>query len=193
MERLSDANPTCSMEVRRLLKGLFWLAVCLAPIYYLVFTDEGQRTTDLVLLGTLKGDPELPINFNQLYAEFGEAELKQGLPEVVFTCGEKRTAFGNYVCHTPIAAFNGNPARYATFFFVDGKRLGALKIVYRNAYHDRIVSQMNAQLGAPSENAGDGPEVGVYQWHAGGGVLAMPKQAPAKADETALMWLPRAR
>lgn len=176
------------MTFTQRLKRSFWFSLLAAPALWLAITDEGQRQTDLFLVG-LGGNPEITLQFDQFYPALDEATLKAGLPEVSFTCGEKATAYGDSICHAPIAAFNGNPARYATFFYGEGK-LNAVKVAYRRPYGKRIELQFRSRLGQPMQSSAEaGP--GVYQWRAGGGLLVMPQGKVPMEQEPAVLWLAR--
>ncbi len=177
------------MEFKKFAKRAFWTAVVLFPAFWLVFTAEGQRFGDVLLL-KLIGREEVRINFDELYPTITEAQLSQAWPEVDFKCQEQASAFGSRLCATDIAAFNNIPSRYLTFFFADD-RLRAMKIGYQGAYHDAITGQLDGMLGAPMVSTRTGN--GVYQWRAGGGIVVMPRKGEDIDGEPALLWLAGSR
>ncbi|SCZ64202.1 hypothetical protein [Thiohalomonas denitrificans] len=186
MQQPIIANEGILMDLKKLAKRAFWTLVFLFPFFWLVFTDEGQRFGDVLLL-KLTGREEVRINFDELYPSVTEAQLGQVWPDLEFQCQDQASAFGSRLCATDIAAFNKIPSRYVTFFFAD-ERLQAMKIGYQRAYHGAITAHLDGMLGAPmmsSRTDGDG----VYQWRAGGGIVVMPQEKLGKNDEPALLWL----
>ena len=173
------------MSIHKLYLRLLVVVLLLSPVLWLTLSDEGQRTADLLLL-KFSGDPDIALDFDALSTTATEAGLRKGIPGAEFDCKDQRSDFGTRICYAPIASFNGNPARYVTFFFGPGG-LRAAKVAYRHAYHDRIVQQLGATLGRPARPAGaDG---GVLQWTAAGGVVVLSEKEPADSRSAALMWL----
>jgi hypothetical protein len=170
------------MSIHKLYIRLFIVVLLVSPVLWLTLSDEGKRTTDLVLL-KFGGAPDIALDFDALRASATEAELHRGIPGAEFDCKDERTDFGTRICYAPVASFNGNPARYVTFFFERGG-LHAAKVAYRHAYHKRILEQLRATLGSPSDSTS-----GWLQWEAAGGVVVMPKGEPAGGRGSALMWL----
>lgn len=170
------------MSIHKLYIRLLVIVCLISPVLWLTLSDEGKRTTDLLLL-KFGGNPDIALDFDALRATATEAKLRQGVPGAEFDCKDQRTDFGSRICYAPIASFNGNPARYVTFFF-DGRGLRAAKVAYRHAYHERILEQLRATLGPPSDGTS-----GWLQWQAAGGVVVVPKEEPADGRGSALMWL----
>lgn len=176
------------MELKRFAKRGFWAVVILFPVFWLVFTAEGQRFADTTLL-KLTGREAMRINFDELYPDIAEAQLQQAWPDLTFQCKEATSDFGSRLCATPIAAFNNIPARYVTFFF-DGEQLRAVKIGYQRPYHETVIAQFKSLLGQPMVSTQQ-ESVGVYQWRAGGGLVVTPHARLSIQDEPALFWLAR--
>lgn len=190
MQRSTIATQSNLMEFRKFAKRAFWTFVVLFPLFWLVFTDEGQRFGDVLLL-KLTGREEVRIDFDELYPSITEAKLNQVWPGLDFKCQDQASAFGSRLCATDIAAFNNIPSRYVTFFFHD-QRLMAVKIGYQRAYHDSITNQLDGMLGTPMISSRTEGE-GVYQWRAGGGIVVMPQEQVGMDEEPALVWLARTR
>ncbi len=189
MQRPIIVNEDILMEFKKLAKRIFWTGVLLFPFFWLVFTDEGQRFGDVLLL-KLTGREEVRINFDELYPSITEPQLRQVWPDLEFECRDQASAFGSRLCATDIAAFNKIPSRYVTFFFAD-ERLRAMKIGYQRAYHGAITNHLDGMLGAPMVSSRTDDD-GVYQWRAGGGIVVMPQEKLGTNDEPALLWLAKA-
>lgn len=178
------------MEFKKFAKRAFWIAVVLFPAFWLVFTQQGQRFADVVVL-KMTGREEMRINFDELYPSITEEQLSQAWPELEFQCRDKASPFGSRLCATDIAAFNNNPSRYISFFFAD-EQLRAMKIGYQGAYHDAIAEQLKGMLGTPMVST-RAESTAVYQWRAGGGFVVMPRERVGMDGEPALLWLARAQ
>lgn len=176
------------MTLNPLYKRLLLLLIVLGPFYWLVFTADGQRRTDMVLLSLLKGSDTMDVAFSKLEESAREADFRANFPEVDFVCEDRQTHLGNRLCASPIAAFNGTPASSVTLYF-RRDRLAAVKLVYQRAHQAHVLEQLQRELGAPvrpGDHPGDG---GVRLWrtHHGG---VMVNVAPAETnDERAVLWV----
>ncbi len=174
------------MPIRQLLKRAYWVFLIAAPLAWLVFTSEGQRYSDILLL-KLKGDPSITLDVDRLRSSLTEARVAEALPDLELTCADQITPFGSRTCQSPLAAFNGTPSRYISFFFENGS-LQAVKVGIQRAYQRQLAGHLNEWLGTPMQSTeGDGP--GVYQWRAGGGLAVMPIEPVSREDEPAMVWL----
>jgi len=176
------------MTLNPLYKRLLLLAIVLGPIYWLVFTADGQRRTDMVLISLLKGSETMDIAFAKLQESAQEADFRANFPEVGFVCEDKRTHFGSRLCASPIAAFNGTPASSASLYFRDD-HLNAVKLVYQRAHEPHLLEQLQRELGTPVRSGELAADGGVRLWRTGhGGVMV--NMAPAeKGDEPAVVWV----
>ncbi len=164
-----------------LYKRLLLLVIVIAPIFWLVFTKDGQRRSDAVLLWLL-GKDELRINPKALSPALTRNALKKLYADIHWRCQPRRSAFGDSLCAAPIGLYNDIPANYATLFF-RGDRLAAVKITYLAHYHEQILKQLHRQLGPPQSDET------VYRWPSGGG-LVIAKRQLNDGDEPALLWIP---
>jgi hypothetical protein len=169
---------------RILLLGLFF-----GPLTWLLASDEGQRVSDVFLL-KLSGSPGVEMDVRQLAPAINEAELKSRFPKVNFQCADKQTDFGERLCYTPLAAFNGAPSQYMSAFF-RGDHLMAVKIAYQRSYHDYIYENLSRELGAANRDrmAGLPDNSGAQQWQVGRGWLVLPGVGLKEDAEPALFWL----
>ena len=171
-------------------KTLLILLLVFIPPYWLIFTDEGMRTSDTALLWLL-GQDEIKFNVRELDSSFTRQDIEKVFSENEWVCGEKDTPFGNNVCATKIGTFNGIPSRLLTIFFRD-ENINAFKLIYRDQYHEQFIGYFIEQLGQPDnvESAvADGPNADeVLEWDLNKGVLLMSKEL-ADSDEPSLLWL----
>jgi len=135
------------MQRKKLHKTLLILVLVLVPPYFLTLTDEGTRVSDNVVLWLFNKEA-INLDFKALDSGFRAQEIKKVFPELTWQCGEESTAFGNSLCTAEIGSVNDFPSRYlSTFYF--NNRLSALKIRYRQRYHDQILGHLIEQLGQP--------------------------------------------
>lgn len=171
-------------------KTLLILILVFVPPYWLMFTDEGSRMSDTALLWLL-GEDEIKLNVRELSSAFTRDDIRQVFSDVEWQCGEQDTPFGNNLCAAQIGTFNGYPSRILTLYFRDGQ-INALKLIYRDQYHEQLLGYFIQQLGQPSNveaALSAGPDAaGVLEWRLDQGVLVMKKEL-AKTDEPSLLWL----
>jgi hypothetical protein len=171
-------------------KTLLILILVFIPPYWLLFTDEGSRVSDTALLWLL-GEPDIKVSITDLDSGFTQHDIKTVYSENEWICGEKPTPFGDAVCATEIGTFNGFPSRLLTFFFQRGQ-VSAMKLIYRDQYHEQVMGFYIGELGQPTNVAAalaDGPQAAsVLEWDLGKGVMLM-KKTLEKLDEPSLLWL----
>jgi hypothetical protein len=171
-------------------KTLLVIILVLTPPFWLLFTDEGSRVSDTALMW-LMGKDEIKVNIPELDDKFTEQDIRSVFKEIDWHCGAQQTPFGDAVCAAEIGVFNGFPAQLITFYFRDG-RVSALKLIYRDQYHQQILGHYIGELGQPGNVAAaiaEGPDADtVLEWDLGRGVLILKKEL-GKLDEPALIWL----
>ena len=169
-------------------KKLLILCVVFGPILWLMFTEDGQRRTDTLVLW-LFGEEEISMDLAALSNQYTEQELDKVYAQLKWHCQDHVDAYGERHCVARIGIFNGIPARYLTVFYRDG-RLTAVKLQYRAHNHDQLQSQLLTLLGEPKQpvqtNTEDPDQ--VLQWRTHFGLVLM-KQALHGNDEPALLWL----
>ncbi|MCU7893078.1 MAG: hypothetical protein KZQ78_16375, partial [Candidatus Thiodiazotropha sp. (ex Ustalcina ferruginea)] len=69
-------------------KRILTFFVVIGPIFWLVFTEDGQRRTDSVVL-TLWGEDDISLNLKVLDNQITEEELKQVFPDVEWLCDDE--------------------------------------------------------------------------------------------------------
>jgi len=179
-----------NLKLPTLYKKLLLLALVFGPIVWLMFTDDGQRRTDTMVLW-LFGEKEIKMDLQLLDQRFSEAELKQVYPDLEWQCQNRATAYGDRVCVSRIGVFNGIPARYITFFFQQ-EGLTALKLHYRRPNHTQLQDLLRRQLGQPELEPRASPSAPTadetLRWRTPYGMLIM-KRELLNADEPALFWL----
>ncbi len=176
-------------KLPKLYKRLLLVAMVVGPMWWLVFTEDGQRRTDTVLL-TLFGKETLYLNLKALDDRFSEQEMRQLYPDIEWQCENKASAWGDRICAAGIGNFNDIPAEYATLFFAQTS-LNAVKVVYNRSYHEILGRDLNHQLGKPLPPLGSAEvpaAAALMRWRADGGFVITKKQLN-KEDEAALLWL----
>ena len=172
------------MHLSKLYKRLILVLMVVGPIWWTMFTDDGRRRTDLAVLW-LTGRPSVSLNLAALDDGWNEEQLRRALPDPEWSCLDRRSRWGERLCFTEVAGFNGTPARYLTLFFRDG-RLSALKLGYRRAYQERLEGQLS-RLFSETEPEETGQ---VRQWRTDQGVAILPRH-PQNQEEAVLFWLSR--
>ena len=176
------------MSLNSLYKRLFLLCLVLGPFFWLVFTADGQRRTDLVLISLFKDSETMDIAFANLQESARETDFRANFPQVSFVCEDRHTHFGDRVCASAIAAFNGTPASSASLYFLDQK-LTAAKLVYQRAHQEHVLDQLQRELGLPVRSGDRGPDADVRRWNTEHGSV-MVNIAPARTgNEPLVLWL----
>jgi hypothetical protein len=174
-----------NLRLHPLYKKLLILAIVLGPIVWLMFTQDGRRRTDLVVL-YLFGKQSLNLAIENLRGNMTEAEFRALFPDLEMGCADAANPFGDRVCVAEIGSFSAIPSRGFTLYLA-GEALRAAKVDYRPAYHDTLASQLTGRLGRrgePTQVQGD-----AMSWQVSDGLLLMPAEAPEAETEAALMWL----
>lgn len=179
------------MKMNPLYKRVMALLVVLGPAYWLIMTEDGQRRSDAFML-QLFGKEVIDFNLAELDNRVTRDDLtKTVFTEVPWQCQDKTTEFGNRLCAGELGAFNGIPAHYITLYFV-GDRINAMKVVYRNRYHEQMLSQLRHLLGTPTgapASAGTQPQPnGVVEWRTEHGMVVM-QEVLNDSEEAAVLWL----
>jgi hypothetical protein len=183
------------LKLPRLYKTLLMLALVFGPFYWLAFTEDGQRRTDLALMFLL-GKPELNAALDAFNSALTEARVRETFPKLAFQCADGANPFGDRLCAAEIGAFNGMPASSVTLFLV-GDGLRAVKVSYRRIYHSLMRDWVEGRVGRAddprtsrqkSDEIGDG----VATWTVPDGLLIMRDGELAPEDDPALFWLSRA-
>lgn len=180
-----------NLKLNPVYKRLLAVVVVIAPIFWLVFTEDGQRRTDSVVL-FLWGESEIKLNLKALDDQFTEKDLKTVFPDIEWQCRDLKTEFGDRLCASRIGTYNGIPSHAIAVFFRN-ERINGVRINYRRIYHDQLVQQLWQQLGSPSkEKAAQEDKTAsdaILRWDTGKGNVIV-KQTLDKSEEPALLWLP---
>lgn len=176
-------------QIPLLYKKLLLLCCVFAPIIWLMFTQDGQRRTDTLVLW-LFGEAEIKMDLKVLASRYTEQEMRQVYPELSWQCQDRASAYGDRLCVSRIGIFNGIPARYLTAFY-RASQLAALKLNYRANNHGHLQSQLYDQLGAPETTQGSittpTPDE-ILEWRTAYGMVVM-KRALIGDEEPTLFWL----
>lgn len=175
-----------------LFKKLLMLAIVLGPIVWLVFTDDGQRRTDLTILYLL-GKGELNLAIEKLHSSMTEARFRELFPDLELVCDDGANPFGNRICTAEVGAFSGIPSRAFTLFLRDDE-LRAAKLNYRRTYHETLKQQLTKRMGTPVPQSLQDPVIieGPVSWVVSDGLLLLPPEEPEPDEDAALMWLSEA-
>jgi hypothetical protein len=179
-------------RIPRLYKTLLALAVVIGPIYWLMFTADGQRRTDLALMFLL-GRPGFDAALESFDPSLTESKLRESFPALELQCSDAPSPLGDRLCVAVIGSFNAYPAKAVSLFF-RGDTLSGVKVLYQRAYHDEIrawverrVARLDPLAAPPSPEVSDG----VASWRLPGGTFVLKDGDLARADEPALVWLGR--
>lgn len=179
-----------NLKLPILYKKLLILAVVFGPITWLMFTDDGQRRTDTVVLW-LFGENEIQMDLEVLDSRFTEDNLKQVYPDLSWQCQLRETPYGDQICASRIGVFNGIPSRYISFFFRE-TQLSAVKLNYRQSNHAQFQIQLRQQLGLPDLEArttvGAPDQQEIIQWRTPYGMVVMKRELVGD-EEPSLFWL----
>jgi hypothetical protein len=182
------------LKLPPLYKTLLMLALVFGPFYWLAFTEDGQRRTDLALMFLL-GKPELNAAVDAFTSALSEAQIRETFPKLAFQCADGTNPFGDRLCAAEIGAFNGIPASSVTLFLVD-EGLRAVKVSYRRIYHPWIREWVEGRVGESGDPAASNGIAetgdGVATWAVPDGLLIMRDGELAREDDPALFWLSRA-
>ncbi|HHC72939.1 MAG TPA: hypothetical protein ENK54_08575 [Thiotrichales bacterium] len=173
------------MKINRLYKNLMLLAMVIAPAWWLLLTEDGQRRTDTVMLWLL-GNPTMEMNLAPLTTEFEEGELMKLFASLAWECADRPSYFGDRLCRAEIGVFNEIPSRYVTLYFREG-RISGIKVIYRRRYHDTLRRQLTRQLGEPRLVRAENAEA-LLAWRTAGGKVLL-KERVIPSDEAALLWM----
>lgn len=168
-------------------KRLFLVVIVVLPMWWLLFTDDGKRRSDTLMLWMAGGDP-IDLNFKALNRDYSVAEWKQVFSDIEWNCEAKSTSFGDHYCYSEISSYNGVPARYLTVFFADD-HVHAVKLVYRNQYHQQMGADLHQQLGLPDRSRPlPSSEEDLLQWKTDYGKVLI-KAGIRPEEEASLLWI----
>ena len=181
-----------NLRLNPLYKKLLMLTIVIGPIFWLVFTEDGQRRTDLVML-FLFGKGELNLAIEKLHSEMTETEFQELFPDLELRCDDGPNPFGDRLCTSEVGSFSAIPSRAFTLFLQDD-RLRAAKLNYRSAYHETLRQQLTRRVGNPVSRSDQVPAVAEdpLTWMVQDGLLLLPPKAPEAEHDAALMWLSKA-
>jgi hypothetical protein len=173
----------------RLYKTLLALALVSGPLIWLLFTPDGQRRTDLLLLPLL-GRPSVELSMKDLSSRLTEEDVRARLPQAELQCRTGEMTFGDRACTARIGAFGRLPAEALAFFF-SGSELRAAKLTYRRDVHGELLASLSRRLGEGelTKRTDTGGTGGVLTWHVSDGVVLLNAGDLGPRDEAALLWL----
>lgn len=180
---------SANLKLPKAYKTLLMLALVIGPFFWLAFTEDGQRRTDLALMGLL-GKPDFNAALDAFDSWLTEAKLRETFPKLELQCAVGSNPFGNRLCGAEIGTFNQIPAASVTLFFQDDQ-LRAAKVVYQRAYHDTVRHWVDQRVGARPANplTATAQEEGVIAQPVADGLLLMREGELNEDDEPALIWL----
>jgi len=178
------------MSKPKLRNTLLMLILVMTPPYFLIFTLEGNKISDSVVLW-LFGQDTFDLNIKEMDSAFTQAQILEIYPDLTWQCDQRQSALGSALCVTNIGTFNGYPSR-RVFFYFHNDQVTAVKILYRKTYHESILGHILQQLGQPEnlvEALKDTPDTTeVLEWITMGGRVILKKEITDQ-DEPALLWL----
>jgi len=187
---MKQSDKKAKIKLPKLYKRLLLIAIVVGPIWWLVFTEDGQRRSDMVIL-KLFGNKPFYLNLKELDNRFTEKEMGQLYPDITWECKDEHTSFGDRYCVSKIGSFNDLPANLVTMFFSE-YGINAVKVNYRHNYHGVLGNDLRYQLGNPLPDTGASQGVPtaarIVHWRTSGGHV-ITKQLLDKGEEPALLWL----
>ena len=174
------------MKMKPWFKTLMIMIIVIGPIFWLMFTADGQRRMDAVML-ELFGGESMRLDIDGLSRRLSEAELHQVYPTLAWQCRQQIGDWGQRRCSAALSLWNDMPARRVSFYFKDN-HLNAMQLDYRAHYHSEMIKQLQRQLGRPSRGSDSGVK-GVLQWFRPTGIVVIKAELGA-ADQAALIWVP---
>lgn len=168
-----------------LYKKVLMITLVAGPFIWLMFTEDGQRRSDLVILWLLD-KPEFNVAFEQLNSSVSEDDVREQFSKIDWQCRDGANPFGDRLCASELASFNGIPGQVVTLFYAGGK-LRALRIDYRARYHDMLSEGLHEGLGGPERDLSLTPP--VLSWRAGDGQILFPGGEEIEDSDASLMWL----
>ena len=170
------------MSIHKFYIKFLILTVVLGPLAWVMFTEEGQRVSDIFMLEL--GDSEaLNLNFANLSYRVDESILKEQFPQLKLACKDQETAFGPRLCSSPISAINGAPAKFVTFYFIQDQ-LVEVNVGYQPSYHQYLYRGLLSSFGEGEA----GPEPGLSRWNTGEGLLYAPPKTLMVGQKSVLIW-----
>ena len=174
-----------SLKIPRYYKTLLAIVVVAGPIVWLMFTEDGKRRTDMMLMWLL-GRPGFDAALDAFSPVLTEAKMRESFQDLELACSDGSYPFGDRLCSATIGSFNQYPARAVIWYFAEG-RLRAVKLIYQRAYHDAIRGWVERRI--PDAGAGGDAGRGAAVWPVAEGVLVMKSGELGKDDEPSLLWL----
>lgn len=183
------------LKLPKTYKTLLMLALVFGPFYWLAFTEDGQRRTDLALMFVL-GKPEFNAAIDAFNTGLTETKLRELFPKLRWQCATGANPFGDRLCGAAIGSFNQIPASSVTLFF-SGEQLRAAKVVYRRSYHQTVRDWVLQRLALRDDGVHPKPEnrqdsQEVMAEPVGDGALFVLDGELGLKDEPALLWLSQA-
>lgn len=179
-----------TLSINKLYKNLIFIVIVVGPIYWFMFTTDGKRRTDTVMLWLFGGE-SIELNFDALDYRYKLSEWKKVYPDLDWQCKESNSSFGNNLCYSDIASYNGIPSRYLSVFF-ENEYTSAIKLGYRDQYHKDMGEDLIHQLGQPKNATPLGKKVEssdkILEWKTPGGSVLL-KQDLKRSEEPVLLWL----
>lgn len=178
------------LPIPRTYKTLLAIAAVAGPIYWLMFTPDGQRRTDMALMSVL-GRPAFDAALDRFSPRLGERDLRERFPALDLQCAENASPFGDRLCAAVLGSFNQYPAQALTLYF-KGEALSAVKVLYQPAYHAQIRAWVGRRPGRLQERGRPVDptlDQGVASWHVSEGLLVLKDGPLGRSDEPALFWL----
>lgn len=168
-------------------KRLFLVVLVVAPMYWLVFTEDGRRRSDTLILWVMGGGDPIDLNFKALDSHYSMKDWKTVFDDIDWQCEDQTSAFGEQICFSKISSYNGIPAYYLSVFF-QKDYVTAVKLAYRHQYHQKLGLDLQQQLGAPMQKTHETSENDMLQWQTDHGVVLI-KTELKQEEEASLIWL----
>ena len=172
-----------------LYKTLVAIALVAGPLIWLLFTPDGQRRADLVLM-PLFGRPNVEASLAGLSSDLTEQDIRARMPQLDLRCSEAATPLGDRVCAARIGSLGRLPAEALVFFFSSGQ-LSAAKLVYRRDVQAELLASLRRHLGPgpATDPVPGGGTARVTSWSVSDGVLLINAGDLQPEEEPALLWL----
>lgn len=168
------------------------IIICMVglPPAYLFLTEPGKRHKELVIAWLNKKETT-SFDLSGLSQNLTPPQVTKNHSHLEWHCIKETSAYGDYLCDAPIAAYNGYPAYYMSWYFSDHKLI-AVKILYRGDYHQAVINHLQTKFGPASPVAQlieQTPNATpILEWQLNKGKVFI-NQSLQPQDESALIWL----
>lgn len=170
----------------RLYLRLLLVIAVIAPMYWLIFTEDGQRRADSVMLALFADGSELNLSLAALQSNARIEDFKENFPDLNWQCETNAEAPKGLRCRADVTTFNQIPAWSAQLDFVRDRLLN-FSLRYRSAYQQQMRDALESNFGTAKPSTGGSEELLV--WRTEHGRILVPAKDVKEKEVPALVWV----